>query len=322
MPSIHKEESSYQMAKVLTVTLHPALDRFLMIPRLVPWKPSSAQAINIYGGGKGINAARTLYTLGAGVLAAGFQGGATGQICIESLEREGIPTAFVPCLQPTRVTTVLVEATSGNLYPLYEPRQAVSQAEVHNLLNHFKYAVRDVDLCLLCGAGDGPASSVYADMILMAAAENVRCFLDSSGDSLRNGIKAQPYMVKINLEELSHLAGRPLSSVDEQLEALKDLMRQGVKVAAVSNGEQGLIAIDGNECYQGQLSLSRARNTVGCGDAMLAGMAFAFLQGLPLADLVRWGVACGSENTLHFKAGQVDPRHVKSLVSEVEVRLI
>ena len=309
--------------KVLTVTLHPAVDRFIRVTQLVPGQPANADVLKVYSGGKGINAARTLHRLGVSTAATGFQGGKTGEFCIESLKREGIAASFISCEQPTRVTTVIYETNSGNYYPIYEPRQAVTKNETRQLIDHFEAMIGDFDLCLLCGAGEGPdAAQVYERMIGLAAEKKVRCFLDSSGAALANGLKAKPYLVKINLNELAELIEKQLAGLDEQFEVLKRIVREGVKIAAVSNEEKGLVATDGDHLFQSELVLDRVRNTTGCGDAMLAGMASAFLKGLPLSEIIRSGVACGTANTQNLGAGFIDADLANALLPEIEVRSV
>ncbi len=73
---------------ILTVTLHPAVDRVLRIDRFRPDQASRAKLEMVYGGGKGNNAARALTRLGMPVTATGFQGGSTGEFLKTIIEEE------------------------------------------------------------------------------------------------------------------------------------------------------------------------------------------------------------------------------------------
>jgi len=309
--------------KVLTVTLHPALDRLIQVDRLSPGEPVSAETLMAYAGGKGINAARVLRRLGIHVLVTGFQGGKTGEICIDRLQIEGIQTSFIRCEQPTRITTVVYESRSGNFYPIYEPRQLVSQDEIESLMAHLEALIQKFDLCLLCGAGSGPgAERIYAWMIERAAEKQVPCLLDSSGASLTNGVKVRPFLVKINQQELAEIKGKPLNQIGEQVDALKTMVDLGVKIAAVSSAEKGMLATDGSRVIQGELVFDHIKNTIGCGDAMLAGMAVAVLRKYPIEEVVRWGVSCGSVNTQNLGAGFIDPELVHTCLPQVDVQRV
>jgi 1-phosphofructokinase len=61
---------------------------------------------------------------------------------------------------------------------------------------------------------------------------------------------------------------------------------------------------------------------VGSGDAFLAGFVAARYAGKPMADCLKFGVACGAESTQRLGAGLIDPREVERLVADVDVRRI
>jgi 1-phosphofructokinase family hexose kinase len=305
---------------VLTVTLHPTIDRFVKVAQLLPNQPISSKVLKIYSSGKGINAARVLQRLGLSATVTGFQGGRTGELSIDYLKKEGITTTFINCRQPTRITTIVYDASSGNHYPIYEPRQSVTEVEANELIDHFTAMIDKFDFCLLCGAGEGRhLENVYQRMIKLASEKKIRCLLDSSGTSLSNGIKERPYFVKINISELSGLMNKKIVSVVDQVEALKEIVQTGVRFAAVSNQEKGLLATDGDQIWQGRLTVNRIINTVGCGDAMSAGVAMAILKNMSLNEIVRWGVACGTINTQEIGAGFIQLDILNEVLPKVEV---
>jgi 1-phosphofructokinase family hexose kinase len=308
---------------VVTVTLHPTLDRVIRVAHLIPDHPVIAEVVCSYGSGKGNNTARTLLRLGIPVTATGFQGGKTGEYSRERLEAEGIATSFVHCNNPTRISTIIYDTQSGNHYPIYEPRQAVSGAEADELLELFDTIISNFDLCLLCGAGEGPElNTLYQQMIAIAFRKKIRSFLDSSGESLSNGLKAKPFLTKINLGELSEYANHELLNEEDQIKALKEIIRSGVRLAAVSDQENGLLASNGEQTWRGKLVVKNIINTIGCGDAMLAGMAAAVLQNLSLDEIVRWGVACGTANTQNLGAGFIQTDIFYEYLPRVEIRAV
>jgi tagatose 6-phosphate kinase len=180
-----------------------------------------------------------------------------------------------------------------------------------------------MDLCLLCGAGEGPfLHAVYSKLVTLAAQKGVICLLDSSGPSLKEGFTAKPLGVKVNREELSMLAGSTLVSQDEQAAFLRKMVESGIGFAAISDQAKGMLADDGNETWAGRLIVDPVINTIGCGDAMLAGMAKAVLEKLPLQEIVRWGVACGTANTQQLGAGFIEMSMVQLFLSRVAVNRI
>lgn len=303
---------------VLTITLHPAIDKVLSVAQLHPNEVARCKVEMVHGGGKGNNVARALTRLNVPVVATGYQGGYSGTFITEHLESEGIATSYVECAQPTRTSTVLQVDDTGDTYPLYEPGQAVSADEIEALKRHIQTLLPETSLILLCGSGQTELlAPVYADIISMARESQVPSILDSSGEALRHAIDARPNAVKVNRNELGGYLDRPLESSEVQIEAMVDLQERGIEIVALSRGEKGLIATDGDEIWEGSLQVERIINVVGCGDSQLAGFAKQYLEAAPIKEMVRWGVACGTANTQVRGAGRIEQKTVDEMLPKV-----
>ena len=305
---------------ILAITLHPAVDKVVQTPRVVPNEIARVRITSLYGGGKGNNVARALTRLGVPVIASGYQGGHSGKFITRELEKEGIKTDFVFCEEPTRTSTLLLEDETGNSFAIYEPGQAVSAEEIAQLMDKVKTYLDDISLILLCGSGQTELlERIYADIISLAKKSNIRCIIDSSGKSLYHGIKSKPYMVKVNQHELGGYLGRSLEKLDDQLQAIHDLSADGIPVVALSRGKDGMIATDGNDTYQARVDVPSIVNVVGAGDSLLAGISKSLLEGGDLKEIISWGVACGTANTQIRGAGFITPELVEEMLSRVEV---
>ena len=308
---------------ILAITLHPAIDKVVQTPRVVPNEVSRLQVTMLYGGGKGNNVARALTRMGVPVIASGFQGGFSGKFITEDLEAEGIETDFVFCEEPTRTSTLLLEDQTGNSYALYEPGQDVSQAEIAKLKKKVASYLGKVRIVLLCGSGQTELlKNTYADLIHMAKNIGVRCILDSSGQALNRGIQSMPYMVKVNQHELSSYFEKPLDSFENQITAIRNLHREGIPVVALSRGADGMIITDGKATYEAKLAIDSIVNVVGAGDSLLAGISKTLIEDGDLKEIARWGVACGTANTQVRGAGFITTELVEDLLPQVEIRKI
>jgi len=302
----------------LTVTLHPAIDKVLRVEKLHPNEVHRCKVELVHGGGKGNNVARALMRIGVPVLATGFQGGYSGAFITERIEAEGIRTSYVQCQAPTRTSTVLQVDETGDTYALYEPGQEVTQQELDDLYRHYAELLPEASIVIFCGSGQTEVlAPSYQHMIEMANEIEVPTLLDSSGEALKLGVEARPYMVKVNRFELGGLVGRDLETLDDQLEAMAALQARGIPLVALSLGEAGLIATDGEELWKGVLKVDRIMNTVGCGDSQLAGITKQIIEQAPLQELVRWGVACGTANTQVRGAGWIELSTVEQMLPEV-----
>ena len=59
---------------------------------------------------------------------------------------------------------------------------------------------------------------------------------------------------------------------------------------------------------------------IGCGDAMVAGLAVATLAGLDLNGTLKSGVACGTANLLSRDPGRFDKNKLAEIADQVVIR--
>lgn len=81
---------------IYTVTLNPALDYILRLPRLSSEDVNRADSAQLLCGGKGINVSMVLSGLEVPTRALGFVAGFTGRALEQMLQAQGIQTDFVP----------------------------------------------------------------------------------------------------------------------------------------------------------------------------------------------------------------------------------
>src|SRR5660397_240138 len=98
---------------ILTVTLNAAMDRTLVVPNFAGGFRHRATDTYAMPGGKGVNVARTIKTLGQPVIATGFAGGGTGDRIVADLTREGILCDFVAIQAESRTSTAVLDPLAG-----------------------------------------------------------------------------------------------------------------------------------------------------------------------------------------------------------------
>ena len=306
---------------ILTVTLHPALDKILRLQKLRSNDIARATIEMQYGGGKGNNAARALHAIGAPVLATGYQGGTIGSWLIEVFATEGIPTRFVETAAPTRTSLMLIEEATGDTFAIYEPGQAVTEAEIDQLRQTFAQLLPQAEMALFCGSAQTPAlAALVQELIGTAQAAGVPCGLDGSGLALQYGVQAKPALLKVNREELAELVERPLHDEADQVAAMLEMHARGIATVALTRGKAGMLITDGHEFLEGVLVMENVVNVMGCGDSTLAGMAWGIAQKESLEGTTRLAVACGAANTQVIGAGFISPQLVNQLKTSVLIR--
>src|SRR5258705_5410760 len=98
---------------IITVTLNAAIDKSLSVPSFRLGRRHRSVEQTTMAGGKGVNVARALKTLGQPVIATGVAGGPTGTRIIEQLTSEAILNDFVRIREESRTSTADRDPTLG-----------------------------------------------------------------------------------------------------------------------------------------------------------------------------------------------------------------
>ncbi len=285
---------------IVTVTLNPGLDRTLTVPEIRFNEVLRATSVRVDCGGKGFNVSRALAALGVPSVALGLVGGGAGETLASGLRDAGIESDLVRIAQESRTATVVREDGSSRHIKVNEPGPCVSAGELAVLRARVAARAAAGDLWTLCGSlPPGVPVEFYGELIGTLLTAGARPCLDTSGEPLRLGCQARPFLVKPNLTEAAQL----LECEEEALagregDAVTHLLRLGIQMVALSLGAEGLILGTNERRVRARPPRVEARNAVGTGDALLAGLAWALERGLPLEEAARWGVAAGTASAM------------------------
>ena len=109
----------------------------------------------------------------------------------------------------------------------------------------------------------GLDGSAYQRLVEICREEKRNVILDTSGALLTMGIEAKPTMIKPNLDEIRMLTGMSCDSLEEMIEAAKQIHEGGVEIVAVSLGAEGSFVVCDQGIYQAKVPKVDAVNTVG-----------------------------------------------------------
>ena len=123
---------------------------------------------------------------------------------------------------------------------------------------------------------------IFADPVSTAKAEKLRPVL------------GKLHTLKPNRLEAELLSGVPITGEDSLSRAADVLLGTGLRRVFISLGKDGVLAAD----HSGRVRLpcveGRVVNTTGCGDAFMAALAWAYLEGTALEDTARAGLAAAA----------------------------
>ncbi len=310
---------------IVCVSANPAMDRRLRVASLEVGEVNRAKSARGLAGGKATHVAMAARAMGANASWIGFLGGAIGEDCARQLEALDIEVVAVRTAASTRVNLEVIE-DSGKVTEILEPGAAPTAEETTEFLRVCSERIRDegrTSLLVISGSlPSGVSPDFYVSLIQAARNAGARVFIDTSGEALGEGIKANPEFVKVNRAEAEGLLGRSLKSSQETAEAAREIIRRGSRSAAITLGKDGLVWIEHRDgpVWIARPPSAKAISTVGCGDATLAGFAYAAIQGVVGEEAIRLAAACGAANCAASAPGRINPAGVRTLLSQIEVQ--
>jgi 1-phosphofructokinase family hexose kinase len=308
------------MSSIFTVTLNPGLDRTLTVPTLHENSVLRATNSRLDWGGKGFNVTRALQALGVESVALGIVGGFTGQMLSAGLADLGISADFVQIADETRTNTVIEEAHSGRYIKVNEAGPTIKIATLEELRSRILSHLKAGDFWALCGSlPPGAPPDLYANLITLIQSHGAFACLDASGEALRHGLLAAPYLVKPNAEEAAEIAGFPITDLSSAQQTATLFLDQGVSTVTLSLGADGLLLAQRDQSIHARPPQVAVQTPVGVGDALLAGLLYALHHQLPISDMARWGVATGTAAAMTPGVGMGTLAEVTKLLDDVNL---
>jgi len=308
---------------IVTVTLNAAFARTITVPNFQRGQRHRASAGLPLAGGKGINVARALKTLGVPVVATGLAGGQAGLRIIERLTGEAILNDFVRIEAESRTTTAVVDPTTSSYTEINEWGPQVKLEELETLREKIAYLIQGADFVVLAGSlPRDVADDFYAEAIHDLTRRHVPVILDTDGEPLRIGIGAEPFLVAPNQHEAESLVGQEFHDDEDFMLGLDRIAELGARNVIITT-HTGCVALfrDGRDVQRFRAVAPRLEpiSTVGAGDTLLAGFIAAQVAGRSHEDALRMAVAAGAASTLEIGAGRFDPREAVHLQAGVTV---
>jgi 6-phosphofructokinase 2 len=309
------------MARVVTVSLNPAIDESTSVDRVVPEDKLRCTQPVFEPGGGGVNVSRALARLGTESLALWTCGGAAGQQLHGLLSAAGLQHRGIPVSGLTRTNVVIFETSSTHQYRFGMPGPELGAEDLAVVLAACRGLSPAPEVVVLSGSlPPGAPADTYAQLAA-ALPPGARVVLDSSGAALQAGLGPRVHLVKPNLRELGLLAGRPLVDDADVVAVARGLTERGLaERVVVSLGAGGAVAVDADAAWEARAPTVPIRSKVGAGDSMVAGMVRALLAGAGLDEMLRWGVAAGAAAVMTDGSELCRRDDVERLLGQVRVR--
>jgi 1-phosphofructokinase family hexose kinase len=305
---------------IVTITPNPLLDYVLHSNELPAPGGKRLAEIPYTVGGKGINVARMLKTLGRPALALSFAGGSNGEKIRYGLQQQGISCELIETQQETRVGINLVVEK-----PLYhtwwiENGEELQNKEVDMLVNKAKEMLVKTSYLAMSGTIPGRNNAdLYAKILQQCHCFKGEIYIDARGLPLELACRAGGFFLKHNRDEALQTFNLDPFNAGERHDLLSRLRQQKVWGALFTNGKAETLLWDGEQIYLFAPAVAREVSAVGCGDATLAGFIFARSQGMSLLEASRWGMAAGAADCEMAGPCEANFELVESKLDQVKI---
>jgi len=308
---------------ILTVTLNAAIDKRYVVENFRLGEVNRVKECAYTPGGKGLNVSKPAAIAGEEVVATGFVGGHAGHYIEEALKPFGIRSEFYHLDAESRSCINIWDETNRVQTEFLEPGFTVTEEQFQGFLEKFRDLVKQADVVAMSGSvPKGLDGTAYQRMVKICREEKKKVLLDTSGTLLKEGMKAKPTMIKPNLDEIRMLTGTPCESLEEMIEAAKEIHKSGVEIVAVSLGAEGSFVVCDQGIYQAKVPKIDAVNTVGCGDSMIAGFAVGFSKNISVEGSLRLASAVSAAAALREETGFFVKEDMERIFKEVKIKKI
>nr|WP_309099011.1 hexose kinase [Fredinandcohnia onubensis] len=308
---------------ILTITLNPSVDINYKMDYFSLDKVNRVNNAGKTAGGKGLNVAHVLMQLEETTAASGFLGGSLGDFIRKEITKKGIRDFFVEIEGDTRNCIAIIH--EGKQTEILEDGPTIREKESNEFLIQYSEAVQQSNYITISGSTpQGINDEYYSKLIEIAYHFQKPVLLDTKGSLLKATLRSnnKPYLIKPNQDELGDLIGTELTSEKEIFSALQKELFQGVEWVVVTLGGNGAIVKHMENIYRVQIPKVKVVNPVGSGDSVIAGFAAGLSRGLKEEELIKFGLAMGTLNTLEEQTGSVDVTRINWCVEAIIVEKI
>lgn len=305
---------------ILTVTLNAAIDKRYVVDGFQVGQVNRVKECVYVPGGKGLNVSKPAAIAGAEVIATGFVGGHAGAYIEDALKPFGIRSDFYHVEGESRSCINIWDERNQVQTEFLEPGFCIGQEDFENFTEKFSALVQKAEVVAMSGsAPKGLDGTAYQKLVKICREAGKQVILDTSGRLLEMGIEACPTMIKPNLDEIRMLTGDSCERMEGMIEAAKKIQAGGVKIVAVSLGGEGSFVVCEEGIFRARVPKIDAVNTVGCGDAMIAGFALGLAEGLPIGETLRKASAISAAAALREETGFFVKEDMERILPEVQI---
>lgn len=264
---------------------------------LAPVMPgiSNPARIRLSPGGTGRNVAENLARLGVRVALLSVVGSdIVGQRLMDRTSRAGVDVSRVLRCTDCATGTYLALYTDENQHGYLLDDVAQLKVATPEYVHAHRGLFRQAKIVMLDGNLD---TETIAAVLDLTKKPRVPVAVDPA--TVRRAYALRPYlpefsMITPNLAEAEALLDRSISGEEAALEAAREMVALGVEIVIITLAEKGLIYATSEAHGRIPAIGCEVEDWTGAGDALSAAVIYGLINGMPVDDCMRLGVAAAT----------------------------
>ena len=288
-----------RVARVRVVALNPSVDVEWRTGPLRSEEKNELLSETRWPGGKGVNVSRWLRWLGIAPRLLLPLGGAVGRELANGLKAEGIRFDVHPLAAGNRVN-YLVTPSSGPQFRFNATWPRLRATDCRALRKAADAAAVGFHWTIFSGTLPfGAPRDTYAWLVRQAVRRGQKVVLDCDGEAFALAAAQHPFLVKPNEFELAQWAGTEFRTDAELFQAARRLSETTEGWVLVTRGPKGALLLNSKiqNAWMATPPTVEVRNTVGAGDATVAGAVAGLCGSDDPATWLRLAVGTGTTAT-------------------------
>ncbi len=313
------------MKKILCLGLTPALQRTLVFDAIDLNEVNRAKLVIESAAGKALNTARALSALAMPVQVAGLNGGETGREIDSFLKAYGVEAVQTSMKANTRICTTLLAQQQGTITELVEEAPHPGAAALKRFMRDNLARIAEASVLVISGTlPPFVEETFYVPFVCEAHKQGIPVVIDSHKAPLLHVLSERPLLAKLNRQELAITFKREITSEQQVLSCMSELLAMGAQHVVVTQGAKPtyLMARNGKHWRITPPKLAQVINPIGSGDCTTAGIVCKLMQRRPMAEAIAFGLACGTANVTTQTPADFKPRNAQGLRKHVLIEAL
>ncbi len=311
--------------KIIEVALNPAIDRGIEVPDFKVGAHIMGRQLFRRAAGKAVNVARVLSTLEVPSMLLGFVGKGQQKYFESSLKSKFLSCQLFAVEGQTRENITLVDPVNRIDTHIRDRGFEVSKADLSKLKKKLSLVCREDSIVAFSGSlPAGMDEMNFLELVQICMMNKAKVCIDSGGSVLRVCKQMKPWLIKPNIEELSDMLEVEIVSPDDVAKFTREI-RGFVSIAIITAGADGAWMVSQEQILRGRVKnvdTNDVKNTVGCGDAMLAGFLTGVSRGYELNDSFAYALAVATASAVSVIPADISKNDMDNFLSNVDISKI